>query len=242
MAQFTIEIAGHTACVTSLFDSTKDYCKDYLSGKSAQFHIAVSQEDLPAEQQLYDEEAREEGFRLRVFSDPFLERSAIQRKLANQLFAQDVLMLHGSAIAVDGQGFLFTAKSGTGKSTHTRLWRDHFGPRAQMINDDKPFLDLQKGLLWGSPWSGKHGLHSNICAPLTGICILERGSENRIEAITPDQALPMLLHQSHCPPGGDALLRRKIEALVRRTALWRMTCTKEIDAATVAHSAMASGK
>ena len=243
MADFTIHIAGHSAAVSSLFDSTKDYCRDYWTSDQGEFHIRVTEADLRLEQQLYDEEALEEGFRLRVFSDPFLDRSVIQRKLADRLLAEHVLMLHGSAIAVDSQGFLFTAKSGTGKSTHTRLWREVFGSRAQMINDDKPFLSLgQEIFVCGAPWSGKHGLHSNISVPLQGICILERGSENRIESISPDQALPMLLHQTHCPPEADALLRRLVEDLASRVQLWRMTCTKDAQAAIVAHSAMAGDR
>ena len=140
MADFTIEIAGHTAAVHSLFDSTKDYCRAYWSEKMPEFSISITQEDLRYEQRMADEEAVEEGFRFRVFTDPFLDRAAIQRKLADHLLPQGVLMLHGSAIAVDGKGYLFTAKSGTGKSTHTRLWREAFGSRAVMINDDKPFL------------------------------------------------------------------------------------------------------
>jgi hypothetical protein len=242
LADFTIHIAGHSAAVSSLFDSTKDYCRDYWTSDQGEFHIRVTEADLRLEQQLYDEEAREEGFRLRVFSDPFLDRSVIQRKLADRLFRENVLMLHGSAIAVDGQGFLFTAKSGTGKSTHTRLWREAFGSRAQMINDDKPFLSLrQQILICGAPWSGKHGLHSNITVPLQGICILERGNENRIAPISSSQALPMLLRQTHCPPGGQSQLRLLLECLSGRVQLWHMTCTKDLDAATVAHSAMTAG-
>lgn len=242
MADFTIHIAGHSAAVSSLFDSTKDYCRDYWTSDQGEFHIRVTEEDLRLEQQLYDEEAREEGFRLRVFSDPFLDRSVIQRRLADRLFQENVLMLHGSAIAVDGQGFLFTAKSGTGKSTHTRLWREVFGSRAQMINDDKPFLSLgQQILLCGAPWSGKHGLHSNICVPLQGICVLERGSENHIAPITSAQALPMLLHQAHCPPGAEPQLCQHMQGLLDRIPLWRMTCTKSPEAAIVAHSAMTAG-
>lgn len=127
MAEFKIEIAGHTAAVCSLFDSSRDYCRDYLTDKDAQISIRVTREDLSFEQSDLDREAAEEGFRRRVFTDPFLDRAAIQRKMADFLIHKDVLMLHGSAIALDGRGYLFMARSGTGKSTHTRLWREVFG-------------------------------------------------------------------------------------------------------------------
>ena len=241
MAEFTIEIAGHVAAVSSLFDSTKDYCRDYWTEKDPQCVIAVTREDLILEQRLADEEAKEEGFRFRVFSDPFLDRAAIQRKLAEFLFRHNVLMLHGSAIAVDGKGYLFTAKSGTGKSTHTRLWQQLLGDRAQMINDDKPFLRLEEPiLLCGAPWSGKHGLHSNISVPLAGICILEQGSEDRIRSITAEDALPMLLHQGYRPMDSamDETYRRLVTQLADSVPLWRMRCTKGPTAASTAFEAM----
>lgn len=242
MGEFTIKIAGFSAGVTSLFASTKDYCVRYLSQEEPQCHITVTREDLEFQQEFLRQEALEEGIKIRKFTDPFLERTAIQRKLADFLFEQGVLMTHGSTVAVDGRAYLFTAKCGTGKSTHTRLWRQVFGDRAAIVNDDKPFLNLtDNGILaCGSPWSGKHGLDTNIIVPLQGICILERGKENRIARILPEEALPMLLHQTHCPL---ALQNREpFEALVLQLAqtvpLWRMECNMDPQAADISHKAM----
>ena len=242
MAEFNIRIAGVTAAVTGLFASTKDYCGRYLTEEEARFHIAVTREDLDFEQEALRQEALEEGIRIRKFTDPFLERTAIQRKLAEFLFDRDVLMTHGSTVAVDGKAYLFTARCGTGKSTHTRLWRQVFGTRAIMVNDDKPFLKItEEGVFaCGSPWSGKHGLDTNITLPLQGICILDRGVENRIGRITPEEALPMLLHQSYRPlaehKGEDfeALVNR----LARRVPQWHMYCNMDPQAAEVSHRAM----
>lgn len=242
MGEFTIKIAGFSAGVTSLFASTKDYCVRYLSQEEPQCRITVTREDLEFQQEFLRQEALEEGIKIRKFTDPFLERTAIQRKLADFLFEQGVLMTHGSTVAVDGRAYLFTAKCGTGKSTHTRLWRQVFGDRAAIVNDDKPFLKLtDNGILaCGSPWSGKHGLDTNIIVPLQGICILERGKENRIARILPEEALPMLLHQTHCPL---ALQNREpFEALVLQLAqtvpLWRMECNMDPQAADISHKAM----
>ena len=242
MGEFTIKIAGFSAEVTSLFASTKDYCVRYLSQEEPQCRITVTREDLEFEQEALRQEALEEGIKVRKFTDPFLERTAIQRKLADFLFEQGVLMIHGSTVAVDGKAYLFTAKCGTGKSTHTRLWRQVFGDRAAMVNDDKPFLKLTDNgvLACGSPWSGKHGLDTNIIVPLQGICILERGKENRIARISAEEALPMLLHQTHCPLALQN--RERFEALVLQLAqtvpLWRMECTIDPQAAEIAHKAM----
>ena len=156
MAEFHLKIAGHTGAITSLFESTPQYFRPYLTDNPAEFSVSVTREDIAFEQADLLEEAHRDGFRLRVFTDPFLERAAIQRAFAEFLFDYNILLFHGSAIAVDGEGYLFTAHSGTGKSTHTRLWKQIFGDRAVMVNDDKPFLELTGNgvILHGSPWSG----------------------------------------------------------------------------------------
>jgi hypothetical protein len=242
MAEFSMEIAGKTARICSLFDSTPHYFRPYLTENTPDFSIRVTKEDLQFEQAELDREAREEGFRLRVFTDPFLERAAIQRAFAEFLFDYDTLLLHGSTIAIDGSAYLFTARSGTGKSTHTRLWRETFGQRAVMINDDKPFLQLTKGqiLACGSPWSGKHGLDTNLSAPLRGICLLERGTENRIRPAEPAQLLPMLQKQAYLPmdPEKFSKFSDLLHALAHKIPLWHMTCTKDPTAAHIAFSAM----
>ena len=245
MAQFQIEIARRRFQVESLFESTRDYCKNYLTDGMPDFTVTVSHGDLVFEQNALDEEAREEGMKRRKFTDPFLERTAIQRKVAEALLEEGVLLVHGSSIAVDGQGYLFTAKCGTGKSTHARYWREVFGSRAVTVNDDKPFLRITSAgvTMYGAPWSGKHGLDTNIAVPLKGICILERGSENRIFPLTAEEALPMLLHQSQPPleEGKQAVFCALVRRLTESVSLWRMECTRDPQAAQVAWEAM-SGK
>ena len=235
-----MKIAGHTALVTSLFDSTKDYCKAYLTEDAPEFTITVTREDLAFEQAELLAEARAEGMKPRKFTDPFLDRAAIQRGFADKLFNHDILLCHGSTVAVDGRAYLFTARCGTGKSTHTRLWREVFGERAVMVNDDKPFLILTEAgvLACGAPWSGKHGLDTNVTLPLAGICILERGGENVIRPAAMEEALPRLLHETHCPAGAEDRFPVLVARLAEQVPLWHMECTKAPQAAEVAHGAM----
>ena len=234
MAVFRIQIAGAVGEVHSLFDSTRDYCRKYLTEAAADFSVTVTREHLTFEQAELLEEARREGMRPRTFTDPFLERQAIQRAFAEYLLSRNTLLFHGSAVAVDGEGYLFTAACGTGKSTHTRLWRQVFGSRAVMVNDDKPFLKITESgvAMYGAPWSGKHGLDANIAVPLKGICILTRGGENRIWRLSPQEAHTMLLQQCFLPS------ENLVAALEGRIPLWKMECTKDPEAAVVSHRAM----
>ena len=239
---FSMKIAGLVGAVTPLFGSTAQYFRAYLTEEEPDFSVTVTPEDLVFEQAELDEEARLEGFRRRQFTDPFLERAAIQRAFADRLLTFHTLLLHGSCVAVDGYAYLFTARSGTGKSTHTRLWREVFGQRATMINDDRPFLRLTEDgvLVCGNPWSGKHGLDSNVTVPLSGICILERGPEDRIWRISAKDALPMLQKQAYCPldEGKHRNFLRLVDQLAQNVPLWRMECTKSPNAAQTAWDAM----
>ena len=237
-----MKIAGHTAKVISLFESTPQYFRAYLTENPPEFSVTVTREDIAFEQADLLEEALRDGFKPRVFTDPFLERQVIQRAFAEFLLGFDILLVHGSALAVDGQGFLFTAHSGTGKSTHTRFWQQVFGERVVIVNDDKPFVELtrQGAILHGSPWSGKHGLDKNISVPLKGICILERGSENRISPLCPEAALEMLEKQSYASlDAGKAPVSRQLTLTLAKTVpLWKLSCTKDPQAAAVAYGAM----
>ena len=234
MEPFVMEIAGFAIGVEPLFESTRMYCREYWTDREPEFHVTVKREELVQEQELLNIEADEEGLKRRKFSDMFLERSVIQRRVAENLARRDVLLMHGSTVAVDGRAYLFTAPCGTGKSTHTRLWREVFGDRAVMVNDDKPFLKLTGDavLACGSPWTGKHGIGTNVCVPLGGICILSRGRENVIRPAEPEQTLEFL--RSRCfPPQG-------LEKLLGRVELWQMECTKDPEAAVIAHGLMSS--
>lgn len=242
MIDFCIKIAGKVAAVHALFESSKEFCKAYLTEQTPDFDLLITQDDVALERNKTARTDLAEGRPVREVSDAQLELTAIQRKLAQELIAYNIVLFHGSVIAVDGTAYLFTAKSGTGKSTHTRLWRQMLGRKAVMVNDDKPFLRVtQEAILaCGSPWNGKHRLGSNIEVPLKAICILERGEENRIDRITASDALHMLLQQSNRPSESQRLVRYMdlLDRIARDTCLFRLRCNMEPEAAEVAYRAM----
>ena len=242
MDAFTIQVAGLVTRVQPLFASTRDYCRSYLTDLEPEFFIEVTENDLIYQQELADKEALDEGLRFRKFTDPFLERATIQREIAHELLNRNTVLLHGSTIGLDGAAYLFTAPCGTGKSTHTRFWRELFGLRAVMVNDDKPFLQITPSGVFahGSPWSGKHGLDTNICLPLKGICFLRRGAENEIRKARAEDHICELLHQCLIPEDafGRATAISLVNTLSRMVPLWEMECTKDPLAALVSYQAM----
>lgn len=246
MTDFTIRVAGQNVAVLARFETSRRFCEKYLREGEPDFTVAISQNDIEYEREKSAQEDVREGLPVRNLPDAYLETIAIQRKITHQLFTCDTLLFHGSVVAVDGAAYIFTAKSGTGKSTHTRLWREMLGDRAMMVNDDKPFLVIKKGkvLAYGTPWSGKHRLDTNTAVPVKAVCILERGADNTIAPIPARDALAMLFQQS-CRPEDPGLMPKYmdlIDGLARNVALYRLQCNMEPDAARVSYEAMSGEK
>ena len=111
-----------------------------------------------------------------------------------------------------------------------------------MVNDDKPFLRITSDgvLACGSPWTGKHGLGSNVSFPMKGICILSRGPENRICPLAPEDAADFLRSQCFVPEDSEQAGRalELLDRLIRMVSLWQMECTKQPEAAITAYQAM----
>ena len=180
------------------------------------------------------------------FPMDYLESLAIYRKICEEMLFYDTFLFHGSAVEVDGEAYLFTAPSGTGKSTHVRLWKERFGERAVVINDDKPLIQVREEAVYvcGTPWSGKHRLDSNRKTPLRAVCLLERGMKNHVERITPADGYPALFRQTYRPKDRERMKRTLglLGQLANRICLYRMQCDISQDAVTAAWEAMGTGE
>lgn len=155
-------------------------------------------------------------------------------------------LLHSSAIIVDGKAYLFTADSGTGKSTHTGLWQKYLGEdRVQILNDDKPAIRIAEDGIFacGTPWSGKHHLNTNTIVPLAAIGFLERSEENWIERKNGGEMVGKLLKQTVMPPVKeemDALLNY-VDKVLTKIPVYAMGVNMSLDAAKMAYDAMSKG-
>lgn len=159
-----------------------------------------------------------------------------------QLLKHSGFLLHSSAVVVDGKAYLFSAASGTGKSTHTQLWLNHFGNRAYMLNDDKPALRMENGAwyAYGTPWSGKYDYSTNARVPLAGICFLKRGQENVIKPFKGSAAVFAFLEQTMRPAGMQVRMEimSLLENLMETVPVWQLECNMEPEAALVSYRAM----
>lgn len=220
---YTIEakLAGIPLCVELRYSYTGKLFQDYIvklseEEKNASLNISVTEEEILAEQT--DPEHQ--------YPLPYLESLAVYRKISHKFLEYDILLFHCSALEIDGKAVLFTAPSGTGKSTHARLWREHFPDKVRTINDDKPLLKIegQGVVVYGTPYGGKDGLQNNISAPVAAIAILEQRKENEIHRLSMKEAYPMLLNQTYRKKDAPGLIRTM--DLVGRVAELPVYCLK----------------
>ena len=151
-------------------------------------------------------------------------------------------VLHASAVIMDSKAYLFSAPSGTGKSTHTSLWLKHFGDRAQILNDDKPAIRItDEGIrVYGTPWSGKTDLNINTDAELAGVCFLERSPTNHIHELSKGEAIVQVLNQTLRPTDEKDMsqLLDTLDVVISKTPIYKMGCNISEEAAVMAYNAM----
>ena len=195
-------------------------CERYLytGEEPADFVIEVSDAMIEAERQ----------FDLYHSTDGLLESLAAYREICNRLFAYDCIFMHCSAIAYKNNGILFTAPSGTGKSTHSALWQKYFGDDVVMVNDDKPLLRFMNGEIYvcGTPWDGKHHRSNNIMVPVKSIVVLSQGKENEIEPASKQDVIYHLLNQTIRPenPADMAKVLDFCEKIINTVPVYRLKC------------------
>ena len=217
---FVIRLADKRIQIEPMYPMIREYCKEYVevdqtdhcvdkSDRGIDLTVHSCNEDILYEKERSDREVRKEGKQPIEYPVDYLETLAVYRQIAEWMPQQGIVLFHGSVVAVDGKAYLFTAKSGTGKSTHTRLWREYFGERAIVVNDDKPLLKVSETAVtaYGTPWDGKHRLSTNIGVPLEAVCVLSRAAGNKIQEITSAEVYPMLLQQCYRPQNINSLTK-----------------------------------
>lgn len=234
-------IAGRNIKIYSVFPDVHDLCHEYLFDGYPDFEVVSTEEDISYELYKSRQIDAMEG-KIRTHNRGYLETLAIYRKIADKMIDYDTFLFHGSAVCVDNEAYIFAAKSGTGKSTHARLWRELFGNKAVMVNDDKPLIRIKgdKALVYGTPYDGKHHLSSNIAVPVKAVCILEQAAENHIKEISMYEAYPMFMQQTYKPSEPEKMKKTMelIGQFLDRIKVYKLECNMNIEAAEIAYRAM----
>ena len=160
-----------------------------------------------------------------------------------KLLQYNGLMLHSSAVEMNGKAYLFSGPSGMGKSTHTKLWQQTFGSAAQVFNDDKPALRYIDGrwFAYGTPWCGKDGINQNKKVPLAGICFLKQSGANKIRQLNTMEAIQKIISQTRRKfrePAMIDLMLQNIEKLVKDIPVFELENRPEVEAAKLSYETM----
>lgn len=154
----------------------------------------------------------------------------------------DTLMVHASVISHAGAGYMFLGKSGTGKSTHSRLWLEHIEDTS-LLNDDNPVIRIVDGqpLIYGTPWSGKTHCYRNEVLPLKAVVRLSQAPFNRISVLPPLKSYASLMPACSCMRWDRAstdALHKTVERVITKVRGYHLECLPDGDAARVCHSAV----
>lgn len=150
---------------------------------------------------------------------------------------KQTLLFHASVVACDNKAYLFLAKSGTGKSTHSALWLKHV-PGCELVNDDNPVVGIREGevMVYGSPWSGKTPCYRNVKVPVKGMVNISRSTENNIARLGVVQAFASLLPSCSGVKWDVHLYRAQsdsLSAIISRVPIYQLGCTPNREAAVV---------
>ena len=226
-----IKIAGLVIDVKNKYPYFENMCRGFEGSGESAFTVEVSDEVM--------KKAIEDNPQ---FPDGYLESLEIYRIICRKILDYDAMLMHCAAISVDNEAYLFTAVSGTGKTTHINLWRKKFGDRYTVINGDKPILRIKDGKFYacGTPWMGKENYGSNMIVPVKAVCILERGEKNEIKEIAPHEAISTVITQTLRTTDMHEMekMLALTDKLLSTTSFYRLRCNMEDEAADVSYNGM----
>lgn len=203
--------------------------KPFLVDGEPQYVISVSDEEIEAERALTQH------------TNGYLEFVCIYRKIAELLPDHDAFVMHGAVVCMGENCYLITAPSGTGKTTHVKLWHTAY-PEAWVLNGDKPIIRKvgDRFIACGTPWNGKERFGVPGEVPLKGIAMLRRGADNSISASSGREMVSFLMKQVYIPK--DPLRRIHMLELLNDCLLsvptYSLTCNMDPSAAILSYETM----
>ena len=201
----------------------------------------ITKEELQQEHRLYNPD----GF----YSNGYIHSAYIYRKIAEWLPLHDAFVLHSACFDVCGEGVVFAAHSGTGKTTHMLLWQKLLGDKMTIVNGDKPivrFFEDEPNVpyAYGTPWNGKERLGCNMRTPVKHICFIERSETNYVEKMQPSEIIDLIFNQVYMPKDPMAVVNtmQLINRFINCCSIWKIHCNMDISAAEVAYNTIFGNK
>ncbi len=229
---FNIKIADIVVSIDNKHSFIEKISKDYIvTNLTPDILVSVSESELEKEREFNTSS-----------SEAFIESVCIYRKIAQELPKYNAFVLHCAAIEYDNSSYCFLGKSGTGKTTHIRLWRSAIGDSVLPINGDKPIIRYinDEFYVCGTPWGGKEMLQRNVMIPLKGLCELSQDKENSISKLSKQKALGCLMSHVFIPNDKQHLENTfsLIAKIVDKIPMRHLNCNISEEAALISFNEM----
>lgn len=233
---FDILVAGLRVRVKNRYDIVKARCADYIIPTAGTPDEVVAATDWQL-QYMWENEKR---------LAPEAEFYCVHGHLYPRLPRYQAFRMHGVAVEMDGNVYVFTAPSDYGKTTHALLWLKAFGERARIINGDNPIIRLAGGefIAYGTPFAGNEGYQVNASAPVRGVCYLTHSEENSIRPMEPGMAFASLVRDNRwcmTRENREPLLEL-LERFAQEVPVYQLHCNQSVEAAHVAYEGMRNGR
>lgn len=218
-----VKIAELNIDIEYKYDIIANLCRDYYADFSVpDIKVAYSESGCKQEEKISGHKGAPAEF------------ANIYRQIAEKLPGFSCAVMHGAVVSYRQNGYMFIAKSGTGKTTHINLWKQYFDG-VEIINGDKPILRIKDNSVYayGTPWAGKEMLQLNTFAPLKGICLIKRAEKNSIKKLNSSEALTAIIKQIYMPENAKMLdlTIKMIGDIIRLVPVFELSCNISREAA-----------
>lgn len=159
------------------------------------------------------------------------------------LAKNEAITFHGVLMEYAGRGIIISAPSGTGKTTHARMWRDLYN--ALIINGDRSICKKINGTWtgYGTPWSGTSGEQINRSVPISAMVVLEQSEKNYAEVLTGLETFAAILPNLQCPRWDTELTSKAMDLVndfLIEVPIIRLYCRPEAEAVNVLKATLES--
>lgn len=229
---FFCEICTLKIQINNRFEKIRRLSEDYIIPQvtTPDLVLEATPEETASEMRLYPD-----------FPEDYHEAVVLFRKLSSSALSFGAFFLHSAAVSLDGAAYLFTGKSGVGKSTHARLWGEVY-PRSFIINGDKPLIRRSdKGFyVYGTPWCGKEMEQKNTSAPIKGVCFIEQAQKNSIIRLSPSQVIGKIFNQTvyQKEPLKNEQLLKLLDGFIADIPFFLLKCDVSHEAVRLSHDTM----
>ena len=189
------------------------------------------------------EDEIEKKCRIWNIPDPAFEEYVLSCSyICDALMLKNRIVFHGASFLWRQKAYIFTAPSGTGKTTQIKHWLAKYGNEIEVLNGDKPILEFKDNgsvFVHPSPWKGKEGIgRDDIIAPLGGIILLKKAHHNTIERMSPDTAAKNLFCRFYSTFSSEKeilIAAQFLEHMVETVPVWQLANKGDTESTILTH-------